>query len=180
MERERDPLREKLKDLLLSGGISGAALGGAGSLVGGAKSWGQAAKAAGKGGLVFGGLAAGSGLMGNLLMGTPDENDSGGNTTRGAVGGALAGGALGAAAGALSRSKPVREALLRQVEPGGILSKGIRGLRGGRAVTAGLGIAGALIGGHMGADEGMQVDYIDALRRERQRKAMMEAFQDAG
>lgn len=182
-----DEQRERLKTLLLSGGVSGAALGGGGALVGGAKGLGKVGKAAAIGALLSGGLAAGSGMLGEALTPRGDPDDPQANTKRGAIGGAAAGGVLGASAGALlsagmgskkSVGRYLKAALMNNLGRG-VLAKGVGKIATPLGGALGVGALGATVGGYQGADEGMQVDFVDNIRKEERRRKMREAYENA-
>lgn len=173
--------KERLKTLLLSGAVSGGVLGGAGSLLGGAKSFGSVGKAAALGAGLSAALAGGSGYLGEKVMPNPDPNDPAAFTNRGAVGGALAGGLLGAGAGALlggktGVSRALRKGIIDQVGRG-VVARGLSKLKSPVAGAGILGGAGALIAGYQGADEGMQADYLNNLRQAEKKRILKEALQ---
>ena len=170
-----DEQRSRIKTLLLSGGISGALLGGAGSALGGARRFGPIGKAAALGAALSGGLSAGSGIVGEAILPKGDPNDAQANTKRGAIGGGVAGGVVGAGVGGLLAlggkggvGRTLKAALMSQVGRG-LIAKGI-----GKVTTPGIGAAslgamGAIIGAVQGSDEGMQVDVIENLQRQQRR-----------
>lgn len=169
-------MEERLRSMLLSGGLSGAVIGSGASALGGAKKLGQIAKAGSLAGLAGAGIAAGSGLIGETVMGAPDPDDSQGFTTRGGVGGAIGGGLAGAGLGALMGFRPVRAAVMTNLGRGA-LAKGIGKIGSPGVGAAALGTIGAAAGGFQGADEGMQLDFLNNMDRERKRKVLMEALQ---
>ena len=177
-----DEQRERLKALLISGGVSGAVLGGGGSLLSGAKGFGPVGKAAAIGAVLSGGLAAGSGAVGDFLTPRADPNDPQAHSKRGAIGGAVAGGVLGAGAGGLLAigaggkggiGRTLKAALMSNMGRG-LLAKGVGKIATPLKGAAALGGLGAAVGGFQGVDEGMQMDFIDGLRREERRKRMRE------
>jgi hypothetical protein len=175
-----DEQRERLKTLLLSGGVSGALLGGGGSLLGGARSIGKVGKAAAIGALLSGGLSAGSGMLGEAVTPRGDPDDPQANTKRGAIGGGLAGGLVGAGAGALlagksGLSRTVKAALMRQTGRG-LLSKGIGKVATPLGGALGIGALGAAVGAYQGSDEGMQADFIENLRRDERRRRLRDEY----
>ena len=174
-----DEQRERLKTLLLSGGVSGALLGGGGSLLTGAKSLGKVGKAAALGAAISGGLSAGSGLLGDKLI-TPDPNDPQGNTKRGALGGLVAGGLGGAALGGLiggksGISRTVKAALMNKLGRG-FMAKEVGKLASPLAGAATIGGLGALVGGYQASDEGMQADMLENIKRQKMRERMREQY----
>ncbi len=135
-----------------------------------------------QGALVSGSLAGGSTALGEHLLGEPDDNDLGGHTNRGALGGALGGGTVGGALGAVAGAMPfkAKRATAAGLDSAGqLLKAGEEGspwaLRAFKSMAKS-GPKGALIGGalgalglggaaaYLGADEGMQLDYIKALK----------------
>lgn len=172
-----DQVREATLKALLSGALSGGALGAGGRLLGGARKLKDLAKGAAIGGGISGALAGGSTYLGSEIMGPPKEADSHAFTHRGGVGGAVGGGTLGAALGAGAAGGLI-----------GLPSKNVvtdyftklarkPNLRG---VLAGAG-AGALglgaLAGYMGSDEGMQVDFINQeMRRAKRRQLLQESM----
>jgi hypothetical protein len=180
-------MKEHLKNLALSGAISGAVLGGGGKAITGAKNVGQIVKAALAGSALSGGLTLGGGGLGMMMMGEPDENDPTAFTKRSAVGGALAGGALGAGmmspafrnlvlkgAKALGKEKDLSE-MGRSWNPKtgeveNILLHKLKKLQGSPAAMPAGAAIGSLVGGYQGGDEGMQADFARNLTRARQAK----------
>ena len=166
-----DPDLRAARIAALGGMGSGAALGGANYLVGATRQ-GFSPRAmlmrALFGGIAGGGLASGASYLGSKALGTSDPDDPSAYTHRGAAGGAIAGGALGAGTGAALASglwKPKTENM--------ILSylKSMAKKPGGAAKGALLGaIGGGLLAGHLGGDEGMQVDFLNQeLKRAKMR-----------
>lgn len=182
----------------LSGAGSGAVLGGASALLGGLKPWQKVAKTALAGAGISAGIAGGGTFLGSQVLGAPEPDEDSAYTTRAGLGASLAGGAIGAGLGALAgHGSFSKSAIGRKVAQqfGGladnIVGQGFKKLTamGGRegakrgAIAGGL--AGAALGGYQGADEGMQVDFIqaqlDKQRRERYRQLMQEqALQEGG
>lgn len=171
-----DERKNRIRDLALSGGLSGGLLGAAGTVLGGFKKPSELLKSMLIGASAGAGLSAGSGYVGGELLGEPTPDEQGGHTLRGslggAVGGTLAGGALGSLAGlpgVAKRLKPsadsanfITKGLSRFLGPGGLGSA----KRGALIGALGLGAAGA----YQGADEGMQMDFIDAMREKQRQK----------
>jgi hypothetical protein len=173
-------LKDELKKLIASGAISGAILGGGGSLLSGAKSLGAVGKAAALGAGLSGGLAGLSGSIGLGAMGSPEEEESSGYSKRLGIGGAVAGGLAGAGLGAL----------LGASKKGSLLGKGARYAKAGVLNALGRGAAakaldkigskttGAIVGGlglgalgaHQGVEEGMQMDFLSNLSKEQKEK----------
>jgi len=171
--------KERLKTLLISGGVSGGVLGGAGSLLGGAKGFGPVGKAAALGALLSGGLSAGSGLLGDALM-PGGEGDPQANTKKGAIGGAVGGGLIGAGAGALlgiggkgGVGRTLKAVLMSNLGRG-VLAKGLGKIATPLGGAASIGALGGLVGGYQGSDEGMQVDFIENLKRQNMKDRMRE------
>ncbi len=143
--------------------------------------WRSAILPAVKNALLFGGLAGGSTYVGEKLLGEPGDNDLGGHTNRGALGGAIGGGLAGGAGGALlgaipkaiEKETPVALRAFKALAKSG--PKGA--LVGGALGALGTGAAAA----YLGADEGMQLDYLNALSKDqkrRQRQAMLDQMRE--
>lgn len=173
-----DEQKQRLKELLISGALSGAVLGGGGAALTGAKTLGAIGKSALSGAGLGAALGGGSNLAADAVLGEPNPNDPTAYSKRGAVGGALAGGLGGAALGAIAAggskggfSRMARAALMNKLGRGAV-AKGV-GKLGSRSAGAGIvGGLGALVGGYQGGDEGMQMDFYKGLKaNERQRKA---------
>jgi len=167
------------KDLLIgsakmgiSSGATGAILGGVASLAKGGPgkvfsnaNVGRAVKSAGK----FGGALAlagtGGALLGSAVIGKPKPNEGGAYTKRGAVGGGIAGAIGGGTLAALAIRNPWAMKQLAK-------HKGWRPVRalmnGGAAkrISIGAGIGG-LVGAGQLADEGQQLDTINAMRKKK-------------
>lgn len=146
-----------------------------------------------QGALVSGSLAGGSTYLGEKLLGEPDDHDMGGHTNRGALGGALGGGAVGGGLGAIAGSIPFKSKVAANVLKDGEIAEKTSpyALRAFKAIAKS-GPKGALIGGalgalglggaaaYLGADEGMQLDYIKALKKsaeeDERRERMMQGM----
>lgn len=176
--RAKDKARAAALESAKTGGLTGALVGGVGSLLGGAPSIGRILSSAAKGGLLGGASGYGSQVLGDAIMGEPDDNEPGAYASRGLVGGAVGGGVAGAALGGLlgtgklkwlSKVGPIAKAM---EEPGALNNLATRKIRewmqkGGSyaapRAAASLGLVGGLVGGEHGSGEGMQVDYLNAL-----------------
>lgn len=174
-----DPrIRDATLTALLGGSTTGGLLGGVAGLFSpkNLSAKGISTKAL-LGALTFGGIAGGSTYVGNKAMGVPKSDDPTGYTTRGAVGGAVGGGSLGAGLGALA----ARGAIKMPKDTPQFLRAYAQKLKAmplskGAGIGAALGALGlGSVGGYFGADEGMQLDFInnqleaekrDKLRRE--------------
>jgi hypothetical protein len=148
----------------LSGGASGAVLGGLSILKRGTGAL-AALKNAGKLGGVSAGIVGGGALLGSRIVGKPREEESAPFTKRAGIGGAIAGAGVGLA-GALA---------LRKTKGGAkVLEKAAKNWRPAMwvresplAVAGGVGaVGGALYGGAQGLDEGQQVDSIRNLKKD--------------
>jgi hypothetical protein len=148
----------------LSGGASGAVLGGLSILKRGTGAL-AALKNAGKLGGVSAGIVGGGALLGSRIVGKPREDESAPFTKRAGIGGAIAGAGVGLA-GALA---------LRKTKGGAkVLEKAAKNWRPAMwvresplAVAGGVGaVGGALYGGAQGLDEGQQVDSIRNLKKD--------------
>lgn len=179
-----DEQKKRLKELLISGALSGAVLGAGGSALSGAKTVGAIAKSALHGAGIGAALGGGSDLAADAVLGEPDPNNRTAYSKRGAMGGALAGGLGGAALGALVSGGGAKGALSRDLKAGlinklgrGVVAKGV-GKLGSRAVGAGVvGSLGALVGGYQGGEEGMQMDFYHGLNEDK-RKRMAEKLKE--
>jgi hypothetical protein len=186
-----DPkIRDATLTALLGGGVTGGILGGASGLFGEVSG---AAKAAGPkavrnailksigtkaalGALASGALAGGSAYIGNKAMGVPDDADPTGYTTRGAVGGAIGGGVGGAGIGALAargkiplpkKSPDLLRAYAQKLKA--------MPLSKGAGIGAALGALGlGSLAAYQGADEGMQLDFLNNQMEAEKRKKMRE------
>lgn len=201
MDAERQKrMRETAWEAGKSGALSGGALAGLTSLATSRSIPKALVKAltygAGSGALVGGGT-----LLGQELLGEPEDDEHGAYTRRAGVGagtgGALLGGALGGLLGAgklkglaklraLGEVAPavgraassVAEELPLQNHAVDYLKKWARApgaaSAGKSAALGALGLGG--LGAALGGSEGMQVDYLDGIDKdEKRRKAMMEA-----
>jgi len=162
---------KELIKLIASGGVSGGLIGGVGSLLGGAPTLRAAGKAAAIGSALSGGLAGLSGAIGLKALGSPSEEDGSGYTKRLGAGGAIAGGLSGAALGSLMAIPSVRNVVASKLG-GGLISRGIKNMKGVAAPMASVGAGGAAIGAYQGSDEGMQMDFIRNLSREQKEKIL--------
>jgi hypothetical protein len=172
-------VKEHLRNLALSGALSGSILGAGGKAITGARKWGDIAKAGLAGGGISSLMTAGGGGLGMALMGTPDDSDPDPTafTKRSALGGALVGGLSGAAL----MSPAVRAAVVRAAKALGaedkladltksrdsqgvsnIILEKLKGVKGTKGIIAG-GTIGAAVGGYQGGDEGMQADFTRNL-----------------
>lgn len=185
---------KRLKELALSGIISGGVLGAGGKAISGAKKLSDILKAGAVGAGAGGALSLGSGAIGGAVLGEAGENEESAHTKRGSLGGALGGALVGGLAGGVATSAKaralvmklankygkgasVKDAFASKDSAGNVTNilldkiKKINNPKIGAAVGAGtLGSVAA----YQGADEGMQLDFVESLRRERQRKKAME------
>ena len=185
-------MKEHLKNLALSGALSGALLGAGGKAIAGARSLGEIGKAALTGSAISGGLTLGGGGLGMLMMGEPEEGDPTAFTKRSALGGALAGGALGAglmspamrsavasAAKALGMGGKLAE-LTKSRDASGvsnIVLEKLKGAKGMKGILAG-GALGGVVGGYQGGDEGMQADFTRNLMETDRKKKLLQRIYD--
>jgi hypothetical protein len=142
----------------LSGGVTGAILGGAGSSFT-APNIKSILKAAAIGAGTSAGIASGANLAGSAIM-SGDEEDENANMRRGAVGGGLLGGAAGTGLGAMATTGRMPNAAA-----GSLLQKTVEALRrrpyGALVGALGGALVGTAAGSYLGADEGMQYDTIE-------------------
>lgn len=173
-EREKKRIQDATVQAVQSGGLSGALFGGLGSALSGKRSLLKIAGDAALAGLGAGGIAGGATYLGSSLMGAPAEGESGGFTDRALLGGALAGGAAGAGFGGLlgagklkwlSKVPGVAAKLETEGPLNNIITDQIKKVakKGPGRTAAALGVGGAAIGGGLGANEGMAIDYLESL-----------------
>lgn len=176
-EKERERLLESTRAAATSGGISGGITGAMGRLLAGRKNPMEILKAALGVGALGAGLAGGATYVGGQLMGPAPKNDPSSYTTRGGLGGLVGGGLVGAALGGLIGGGKLRVPKIAGVTDNIIgdklaslaLSPSSRNAKIGAALGgAGLG-AGA---GYLGADEGMQLDFLKNEVAKSQKKRM--------
>ena len=162
-----------------SGGLTGAAMGGIGKLLGGSRSLPAILGTAALGGVTGATAIPGAAYLGEQVLGAPDEEDTQPYTLRAGLGGAAAGGLGGAALGGLEGSGLSK--LAAEAAPG--VAKGL-----GKAlpldnmlvdlIKRSGGKKGALLGallgagglGYMAADEGQQLDTIRNLAKQAKAK----------
>jgi hypothetical protein len=159
-----------------SGGLTGAAMGGIGKILGGSRSLPGIAGAA----ILGGGLGAttipGASWLGEQVMGAPDDSELQPYTARAGLGGAAVGGLTGGLAGAATGSGLASR--LAEAFPGAakavsanlpldnIIVDRLKRAGGWKGALAG-GLLGAGALGFMAADEGQQMDTIRNLMRSR-------------
>ena len=176
MSEER---KKRLRELAISGGLSGGVLGTLTNLRSFRKPT-DLLRYALTGAGVGAGLASGSGYVGGEILGELGEHEQGGHTLRGAVGGGLGGAALGAAIGSLGGIPRIANKLRAGLGTENVITKAIGNFigSGGASSAKRTALAGALglgaIGGYQGADEGMQLDFVDSMRKESARRARKE------
>lgn len=167
-EKRKSSISDATKSAAMSGAVSGGVLGGIHELLSGPGGKARLLRAALIGGGLSGGLAGGTTLVGSKLMGAPDEDDATGFTRRAGVGGALIGGAAGAGLGALAQRGKIKV-------PIEIIQKFLtRQTPKGAAVAGALGLGAT--GAYLGADQGLQADFLSQESARRRREAMMEAM----
>jgi hypothetical protein len=165
-----DEQSERIRNLALSGGLSGLVLGGASAALGPFRKWSDLAKAAGIGAAGGGSLAAGSGYVGDELLGDPEFTESNPYTKRTALGGVTVGGTAGGLAGA-ALGTGLAGGLAKKVLPDNLVTRKLLeyASKGSLPKMGKLGLIGAGVGalgaGYLGADEGMQMDVIENERR---------------
>ena len=168
-DQQRKPMNPYLK-AGLSAGVSGAAVGGIFPLlkIGGKLS--TAAKTAAMLGGASAGIVGAGSWLGGKIIGQPKEGESLPFTKRATIGGAIAGTALGGLGVLASKKIPfVRkglEDLAKEWRPAKWISQA-----GPVKAVAGGTVAGGIAGAYQGMDEGQQVDNINAVQKERARKA---------
>ncbi len=107
---------------------------------------------------------AASQVIGQKVVGKPKRGESGAYTTRGAIGGLIGGGVLGAAGLIAARRSAAGQQWLKSA---GRQWRPVHAMRTGKPIKA-IGVAagaGSVAGSYQAADEGMQVDTIENLRR---------------
>jgi len=144
----------------ISGGISGAGLGGLSILRRGASAKG-AALAALKLGALSSGVVGGGTWVGSKLIGEPRVGEGAPITKRAAIGGALAGAVVGGGAGLFLRNSQFMKKAATSWRPAHWITQ---------APVWGSGLVGAGVGGGIGAlqgaDEGQQVDSIRNIKKD--------------
>lgn len=174
-ERERQQLNQSTRTAALGGGASGAVMGAVTGIMGGKRKLADILKAAATSGLLSGGFAGGATYLGGKALGAPDEDDPSANTHRGALGGAIGGGLAGAGLGALISSGKMKVPKIAGLTDNLIIDKlkGLVGKAHGTKMGAGLmGALGAGGVGYLGADEGMQLDFLaNEMKKARKRRA---------
>ena len=176
MSEER---KKRLRELAISGGLSGGVLGTLTNLRSFRKPT-DLLRYALTGAGVGAGLASGSGYVGGEILGELGEHEQGGHTLRGVVGGSLGGAAVGGAVGSLAAIPAVAGGLQKKLGQRNFVTKAVTkalgagglssGYRGALMGALGLGAAGAFVG----SDEGMQLDFVDSMRKEIANKAKKE------
>lgn len=159
-----------------SGGLTGAAMGGIGKLLGGSRSLpgilGSAALGAATGATAIPGAA----YLGEQVLGAPDESDTQPYTFRAGLGGAGVGGLLGAGVGALTGSglatkaaetfPGIAKTISKTLPTDNIIIDYLKKLGVGKGAALGA-LVGAGTLGYMAADEGQQLDTIRNLATRR-------------
>jgi len=157
-----------LKAALLGAG-SGVVLGAIPGLKIGSTLAGTAASI-GKGALLGGALAGGGTAIGTQILGHPQEGEGAPIMKRAALGGAIAGGVLGTA-GVLAARKAPRIAKAAGLNLGSLAKTWrpaafVKNASLPAAALSGAG-AGAIIGGTHAADEGQEVDTVNAIQEQK-------------
>jgi hypothetical protein len=173
--QQNKQIRRMSEDAALSSGLT-SGLTGAGFGAFQQKNLKDVLKIALKSGLIGAGVGGGSIYAGAHLLGMPEENETTGYTRRGTVGGTAVGAGLGAALGAGLGSgvmpKPGNKTVMSRLLSRLARNPGPKNMATGAAI---LGPIGALVGGYMGSDEGLVLDFIDqerkqAMKRQAQRQ----------
>ena len=178
--------------LALMGALTGGAFGAGAKFYSGAKDLGSILRAAGIGAGVAGGVAGGSHLVGNAVMGEPQEGETNPNAKRGVLGGvllgALAGGGLGAAGAAgkipfalkklaakFADEIPVENMITRKIGQYAEKPTTVGMKKGALMGAAALGIPMAYEGG----DEGMYYDQMqEEIAKEQRRKQIEQIMRE--
>jgi hypothetical protein len=152
----------------LSGGASGAALGGLSILKHGVSPM-SALKSAGYAGAAAAGIVGGGALLGSKLIGKPRPEESAPFSKRAAIGGALAGAGAGLiGAIALKKTRSGRQLVDGWDKGTGLMGRPASWIKGSNlagAMALG-GVGGGIAGAAQGADEGQQVDSIRNLKKD--------------
>lgn len=172
--RERPSMWDVAGMAGLTGGATGAAVGGASALLRGLRSPAALARAAAAAGLGAGAVTGGGTLLGTALMGSPGRNEDTPYTSRAGLGagvlGSAAGGGLGAllASGILAKNPRIASWLAKRAPTDNLIGDLYSYLSRqpttaktllGTGVGSGLGGLGA---GYFGASEGMGVDFVNS------------------
>jgi hypothetical protein len=172
-----DQVNEAAKKAAISGGITGGLVGGVTPLLSmRKKNWRryllESLGAGALGAATAGGLAGGATMLGSKMLGAPEPDDPSAYTRRATLGGVVGGGALGAGlgAGAAAVGKLPKQSPHLARSAIELLKKSPRGKMIGALIGAGT-LGGTA--GFLGADEGMQVDFINnELRRQKRLEAL--------
>lgn len=170
---------ERIRNLALGGGL----MGGIGGAIAGAaspkfKKLSDLLSPTAAGAGTFGGLAAGSGYVGDELIGPPAEEEANPYTWRTGAGGVASGATIGGTAGALAGSGALNKVIKSKLPDDNFIRSTVERLqKGGRLKAAGkLGALGAALGGLglgvMAADEGMGIDVLMAEKEKRERERL--------
>jgi hypothetical protein len=148
----------------LSGGASGAVLGGLSILRRGTSPL-SALATAGKLGAVSAGIVGGGALLGSKIIGKPRDDEGAPFTKRAGLGGSIAGAAVGLAGALALRKTKSGARILVEASKNWRPAMWIRKSPLAAGISVGT-VAGALYGGAQGLDEGQQVDSIRNLKKD--------------
>lgn len=182
-QKRRDKLAESVKSAALSGGISGASVGAVARLLAGKRAIPEILLGAAGAGATSAALGAGATYVGGELLGPASDKDPSAYTKRGGIGGAVGGGLLGAAVGGLAGAGKVK---LPKFAANNLIGDALAKLAANpSARTAKLGalLGGTVLGGsagYLGADEGMQLDFLTNEANAARRRRMMKKLAGAG
>jgi len=183
-DKQKDDVLSSILEAAKSGALFGGVAGATSGLVGGQRSLRSIAMRGLGGAAITAATAAGGGALGHAILGAPGDAEANPYTKRSALGGALAGTATGAglgyalgsgkwrpltaAAGKIARhfDAPTDNLVGDYVKKKMLQNSLVSGLQAGGT----LGLAGGFLGGHVGMDEGMGVDFMHNQDPEEMRK----------
>jgi len=177
--KHHENMLSSLAKMGLSAGTTGGIVGGATSLLGGARSLGGIAKGALGGAALAAPLAVGATGLGNLLMGAPDEGDSSAYARRAGLGGLIGGGLAGAAIGGLVGRRgigaisklPYAERVSEKLPLDNVIVDKIKQWAANPSAISSAksaALLGSVLGGGAGfyaGDEGTQLDFLRNQQR---------------
>lgn len=170
-----DDYWKRYLQMAASGALTGAGFGGIGRILGGSRSIAQILGSGAAGAAIGATAIPASAMIGEAVLGAPEEEDRQPYTLRAGLGGAAAGAGLGGIGGAamssglsdrLAQALPKTAKFMSSNLPlDNIIIDKIRKIGPGKGALAGS-LLGALGLGFMASDEGQQIDTIRNLSKE--------------